>query len=156
MSLFLKLIKAKWVFKKPNKKKILIYDRQSEENGFAQIFFSKKNYEIFDRRYESINIYILCITLLKFGIKNLKDNYKKTFIMFVSPKIVYTSIDNDSAFFKLKHLYDKSIYVSDQNGLSKVTAKGWPNKFYRECRKYAQETKKKPEADHIFLFGKNN
>ena len=127
----------------------------SEQNGIAEILFSKKNYEILNRRYESINLYVFWVCILRNGFKNLKDNYKKTFLTLVSPKIVYTSIDNDPAFFKLKHLYNKPIYISDQNGIDKVTDAYWPNRFYKECIKYKKETKKKPEADHIFLFGKN-
>ena len=151
----MKLLKVKWVFNKPKKKKILIYDKMSEENGFAEIFFQKKDYEILYRRYEKINLYVFFLCLLRDGFKELKDNYRKTFLTLVSPKIVYTSIDNDPTFFKLKHLYNKSIYISDQNGMSKVTYAYWPNKFYRECVKYKKEAKRKPEADHIFLFGKN-
>ena len=111
MNVFLKLIKIKWIFKKLNKKDILIYDRMTEERGFARILFSKKSYQILDCRYESINIYVLCLTLLRFGVNNLKDNYKKMFIMLVSPKIVYTAIDNNPAFFKLKNIYDKPRYI---------------------------------------------
>ena len=66
MFTILKLIKAKWVFKKPSKKKLLIYD--SETN--TQFIFSKKNYEILHVRYESINLYVVFATLLTFGIKN--------------------------------------------------------------------------------------
>ena len=77
MNIFLKLIKIKLIFRKPNKKDILIYDRMTEERGFARILFSKKSYQILDCRYESINIYVLCLTLLRFGVNNLKDNYKK-------------------------------------------------------------------------------
>ena len=57
MNLLMKLLKVKWVFNKPKKKKILIYDKMSEENGFAEIFFQKKDYEILYRRYEKINLY---------------------------------------------------------------------------------------------------
>ena len=155
MNLLIKLIKAKWVFNKPKKKKILIFDKTSEQNGFAEILFSKKDYGIMDRRYESINLYVFWVCILRNGFKNLKDNYKKTFLTLVSPKIVYTSIDNDPAFFKLKHIYNKPTYISDQNGIQKVSMASWPNEFYWNCKKYARETKKKPEADHIFLFGKN-
>ena len=72
-----------------------------------------------DSRYESINIYVIFKTFFTFGINNFKDNYKKTFIELVSPKIVYTAIDNNVAFFKLKDLYDKPTYISDQNGIGK-------------------------------------
>ena len=71
MKFFLKLIKAKWIFKKPNKKNILIYDRFSED--YSRYLFSRKSCEILDVRYESINIYICCITFLKSGIKNVVE-----------------------------------------------------------------------------------
>ena len=72
MYFLFKFIKAKWIFKKPQKKNILIYDRHSEE--FAKLLFSKKNYDFLDVRYESVNIYVLIFTFLDAGIKNFKDN----------------------------------------------------------------------------------
>ena len=147
LKIFKNLIFSKWNFKKPNKKNILIYDRASEH--FSRYLFPKKSYEILDSRYESTNIYIFCITFLKSGIKNFKDNYKKNFIEFVSPKIVFTSIDNNPAFYNLKNIYDKPFYISVQNGMRY-------NDFYKECKQYIQKTKRKLKADHIFLFGKND
>ena len=147
MVFFLNLIKAKWVFKKPGRKKILVYDRVSE--SFSKIIFPKNDYEILDVRYESINMYVLLLTLLKLNHINFKDNYKKIYLNLVAPKIVYTSIDNNMAFFKLKNLYGKAVYISDQNGMRK-------NDFYKECAKYNLNTKDKLGADHIFLFGQND
>ena len=69
MLTILKLIKAKLVFKKPSKKKILIYDGVTQ----AEFIFSKKNYEILHVRYESINLYVACTTLFTFGIKNIRN-----------------------------------------------------------------------------------
>tara|TARA_B100000700_G_C14960460_1_gene816176 strand:+ start:199 stop:1269 length:1071 start_codon:yes stop_codon:yes gene_type:complete len=146
MNFFLQLIKARWIFKKPSKKKILVYDRFSET--FAQILFPKIDYEILDVRYESINIYVLVSTLLRFQFKNFRDNYKKIFFNLVSPKLVYTSVDNNLAFFRLKDLYSKAIYISDQNGMRQ-------NTFNNECRNYINKSKNKLKADHIFLFGQN-
>ena len=137
----LKLIKAKWIFKKPSKKKILIYDAETE----AELIFSKKNCEILHVRYESINLYVLFATLLTSGIKNFKNNYKKNFIMFVSPKIVYTGIDNNPAFYKLKDIYHKPIYISVQVGMRF-------NDFYNECKEYIKNNNNKLKADHIFVF----
>ena len=133
LKIFKNLIFSKWNFKKPNKKNILIYDRASEH--FSRYLFPKKSYEILDSRYESTNIYIFCITFLKSGIKNFKDNYKKNFIEFVSPKIVFTSIDNNPAFYNLKNIYDKPFYISVQNGMRN-------NIFYKECKKIIQRKKK--------------
>ena len=141
MLTILKLIKAKWVFKKPSKKKILIYDGVTQ----AEFIFSKKNYEILHVRYESINLYVACTTLLTFGIKNFKNNYKKVFMMFVLPIVVYTGIDNNPAFYKLKDIYNLPIYISAQFGMRS-------NEFYNECKQYIKKKRKKLKADHIFVF----
>ena len=100
MRLFINLVRAKWIFKKPNKKNILVYDRFSEK--FSCHLFPKNSCEFLDARYESINLYIMYIAIKNFGIKDFRNNYKKAFIKYVSPKIVYTSIDNNPAFFNLK------------------------------------------------------
>ena len=57
MNFLLKFTKTKLVFRKPNKKSILIYDRLSED--YSKCLFPKKNCEFMDVRYESINIYVL-------------------------------------------------------------------------------------------------
>ncbi len=141
-----KIITTKLVFLKPSKKKILIYDRPGER--FYNLFFSKKDYEILDVRYESINIYVFFLTIIKFGIKNFKNNYKKCFIDIVSPKIVFTCIDNNPAFYKLKMLNKKPYYVSFQNGMR-------DDRFAKKCRAYYKKNNEKLKCDHIFVFGEN-
>ena len=140
------LIFSKWFFKKPGKKKILLSDKISTR--FSEHLFSKNSYEILDMRYESINIYISLITFFKSGVINFKDNYKKNFIECVSPKIVFTAIDNNPAFYNLKNICNKPVYISVQNGMRK-------NSFYKECKEYIKKNKKILRADHIFLFGEN-
>ena len=149
MNFLLTLIKAKWIFKKPNKRKVLIYDSMSIENGFAEIFFSGKNYEILDNRYKIINIYVFFVTLLTSGIKNFKNNYKKIFLKFVSPKIVYTSIDNNIGFYRLKKIFPKAYYISDQNGIR-------DNKFFLDCKKFLKNGTEKLVSDIFFCFGNND
>ena len=146
MKLFRILFFSKWTFTKPRKANVLIYDEAGER--FYRLFFSKKSYEILDTRYKNINIYIFLKTILKSGIKNFKDNYKKFFIKSVSPKIVFTAVDNNPAFYNLKNIYDKPYYISVQNGMRK-------NEFYQECKKYIKKTKTKLKADYIFTFGEN-
>ena len=84
------IINLKFFFKKPSKKKILVYDRASEK--FAEILFKKKDYSFFDTRYESLNVFVFLNTLLKTGLKKIKINYKINYFKFVSPKIIYTCI----------------------------------------------------------------
>lgn len=148
-SILILLIKAKWIFKKPKSKKVLIYDSESVRNGFATYFFKRDSYEVFDVRYESINVYILLTTLLKSKLKNFIDNYKTNFIKTVSPKIVFTGIDNTPAFYNLKNLCKEPIYISAQNGIR-------DNIFFQDCKKYIKKKKIKLRADHIFVFGSND
>lgn len=146
MSLLSKLIASRWIFFKPNKKKILIYDRVSKD--FLNIFFNKSDYEVLDVRYESINFYVVINTILKYHFSNFVNNYKKTYMEIVSPKIVVSAIDNDIAFYKLKDIYEKPKYICFQNGIR-------TNDFYIQCKNYIKFTKKKLRADHIFLLGSN-
>ena len=115
----IKLLKSRWIFKMPKKSDILIFDRVTEKAGFTEIIFKKKNYEVIDVRYESVCLPILINVIFKFGFTRIKENYFAEFIRKVSPKIIYTAIDNNMDFYKLKLLYDKCIYISDQFGISK-------------------------------------
>lgn len=154
-----KILKISLKFKKPTKKKVLIFDRHSIENGLGVKFFKRKEYEILDVRYESLNLYVFFYTIIKFGFTDLKLNYFKSYIKIVAPKIVYTAIDNRLDFYKLKNLHENSIYISDQFGISKspyASHKGKLKKdFYWHCKEYLKKTKKRLRADILFTFGKN-
>lgn len=139
----------------PPKCSLLIYDKMSVQNGFVDIIFKNQKHVVLDVRYESINLYILLLCILSFKFTNLKNTYKKIYIKTVDPKIVYTSIDNNPAFFNLKNLYSKPIYISDQNGVAKVETQSWPNNFSRYCKKFNQKSTKKLCADLIFVFNNN-
>ena len=143
-----KIIFAKWIFSKPNKKDILIYD--SANIAIFYLIFNKKDCECLCVRYESFNFYILLTTIIKRGFKNLKDNYKFFYIKTVSPKVVFTLIDNNPAFYKLKHIYEKTIYVS-------ITISARTNAFCDSCEEYYLNPKsKKLKVDHMFVIGKND
>ena len=141
----------------PKKSDILIFDRVTERAGFARIIFKKKNYEVIDVRYESVCLPILINVIFKFGFTSIKENYLAEFIRKVSPKIVYTAIDNNMDFYKLKSLYDKCIYISDQFGISKNAYAAFKERvkkdFFWHCKKFNKISKKKLKADIIFVFG---
>ena len=137
----------KFDFTKPKKSKILIYDAESKR--IADVILPKKNYEIIHTRKEKINIYVFIITIFKTGFKNLKDNYKKNFVTCVSPKIVLCCIDNNAGFYRLKEMCNTPIYVSVQHGLC---SKERYQVFYKYCRKYYLENKKKLAVDHSFVY----
>ena len=147
--------KSKWKITKPKKKDILVYDRMSVKNGFADSLFKKNSYEVIYTRYELINLYVLFFTIYKHGFKNIRNNYRLVYFDMVSPKIIYSGIDSNAVFYKLKNIYSKSFFINDQYGISKVTGKGWPNNFYWEIKKYNKKNKKKASADIIFVFGSN-
>jgi hypothetical protein len=143
--LFEIIFKIKFNFSKPKKKKILIYDEYSLK--FSKVLFKKKNYEVLKTRFEEINIYIFIITILKHGFINLILNYKVEFIKFINPKIIFTSIDNDLNFYKLKLMDSISKYnfISAQNGMR-------DSQFYKTCLKFIKNNKQKLICDHIFVF----
>ena len=146
-------------FYPPNKTDLLVYDRQSVFNGlFNALFKNVKNYSILDSRYESINVYILFLSLLKFNfcIKNLKNIYKRIYLQHVQPKIIYTSIDNNPGFFNLKNLYPNALYVSDQNGIAKAAGQKWPNYFFKYCVKFNKTNINKLKSDITFTFNEND
>ena len=145
---FIKLIiNFKFFFKKPTKKKILVYDRASEK--FAEILFKKKDYSFYDVRYESINFYVIFNTIFKSGLREIRTNYKINYFRFVSPKIIYTCIDNNIGFFKLKNIYPNALYISDQNGMRN-------NVFYYQCKEYLKKNNNLAlKVDIFFCFGLN-
>lgn len=141
------LLKLKFYFHKPKKEKVLLYDRLSKP--YAEILFNTKKFAIYDTRYESINIYVLFFTFIKNGLRNFKHNYKINYFNFVKPKLVYTMIDNNIGFYKLKNFFPKTFFIADQNGVR-------DEKFFNICRSHL---KKYPDqkllVDVFFCFGLN-
>ena len=98
INFFTLIIKTKFNFSLPKKTNILVYDKEC--SLFADAIFKKNQYITFDTRLESININILVRTIFTKGFSNLFLEYKKLFFKLVSPKIVYTAIDNNPGFYK--------------------------------------------------------
>lgn len=110
-------LKARWVFKRPPRASVLVFDREGLE--FLQLFLCKMNYTVLDIRGESINIFILVraffITLLK-GKQSFEDTYKEVFIEYVQPKVVLTFIDNNYSFYRLGGQKKTYVKLFIQNG----------------------------------------
>lgn len=132
-------MRAKWNFKIPSPKKILIYDREGSEELFK--FLNKIDCYIYDVRGESINFLILFITIFKNGFKNLRENYKKNFINIISPQFIFTMVDNNLSFFYLKYI-TKAKIISIQNTYDRKSLVFQNNK-----------NKKKPLADYMCVSG---
>ena len=109
------VVKIKIYISHPKENKILVYDRMSKK--FADVLFVKKNFSFYDVRFDSINLYVFFFTLVNSGLKGFKINYKFNYFNFVKPDIIYTSIDNNVGFFRLKKLYPNALYIADQNGM---------------------------------------
>lgn len=131
-------------FFRPESKKILVFDREGS-NVFS-FFFKKNDFEIMDRRKESINLYVIIITLFKSGLNQFVRNYFKNYIEIVKPKIVITFIDNNFRFFLLKKDYSKAKYICIQNG-------NRDENFFIELKKY-YDLNKNLEIDYFFVFNK--
>jgi len=147
IELFINLLKIKFYFSKPVRNNILLYDSHSKP--YAEILFKTKNFAIYDTRYESLNLYVFILTIFRNGIFNIKHNYKINFLNYVKPRIVYTIIDNNIGFFKLKNFFPKIFFIADQKGVR-------DNQFYNICLNHL---KKKPieklKVDIFFCFGLN-
>ena len=139
---------TKWVFNKPKKTKILIYDNDCIKE--LNFLLENKSFEIFHTRHEQINIYVLLSSIFKNGLRNIKENYKLNYFNFVQPKVVITLIDENPGFFKLKNIYKKAKYVSIQIGFK-------DNIFYDYLNEYKKKYKYfKFESDFAFVLGEND
>ena len=85
---------SRWIFKPPKQKKILIYDGNS--NPFKE-YFKERDYNIFFRRGEEINLYLISKMILNLNIS--ADSYTELFLDYAKPKIIITAIDNNHKFF---------------------------------------------------------
>jgi hypothetical protein len=132
------------IFKKPKKRDILIFDRAGLE--VFKLFFFDYQFEVLDRRKESINIYIIIITILNEGFKNFKLNYFKNYLRVVNPKIVLTFIDNNFSFFLLKKLFPSAKYICIQNGMR-------DKNYFNDLKKF-KKNNQDMETDFYFSFGK--
>ena len=147
MKEILKLILAKWIFKKPKKNFFLVYDRVGLE--ILSFLLKKKSFEILDVRHESVNFYMLLFTIFNNGFLNLKINYKINYIKVVSPRFVITSIDNNLSFYNLKNNYNKTKYIVVQNGRR-------DNIFFEQCENYYKKNNTRLSVDFFFVIGKND
>ena len=87
-------------------KKILVYDAGGY-NPFHK-YISKYGYNLFYKRGEQINLYIIFKCLFQLDISYF--NYFKNYLEFSKPKIIITGIDNDPFFIQFrKHLKLKQL-----------------------------------------------
>jgi surface carbohydrate biosynthesis protein len=139
------LFYCKFIYKKPEKKKIFIFD-----SALLHIFlkyFHKKNIELYNNRIlekPSINLFII-LEMFK-SLDLTTNNYKKILLNYVKPDLIITLNDNYESFYKIKNFYKKAIVVSVQSS--------WKNNskldiFYNIKKKNLQL-----QCDYIFCYNK--
>lgn len=136
---------SKFIFQSPKKANILLYDQGVRFNNLFMKSFKNRKFEIFYKRFEKINLYVLILTLLKSGYKNLKQNYLKNYIKIVNPKLVVTSNDVDILFYTIKKLVKKIKTIAVQRSFREIN----------EFNLFKSKKKNEYCADYVFLFSSN-
>ena len=111
-----------------------------------RLFFYNSQFEVLDRRKESINIYIILITIFNDGFKDFKTNYFKNYLKIVNPKIVLTFIDNNFRFLLLKKTFPAAKYICIQNGMR-------DSKYFSALKQF-KKIHKDLEIDYYFTFSR--
>jgi surface carbohydrate biosynthesis protein len=136
-------LNARWIFIKPKKKKYLVYDFANSNYLFKYI--KREESAIYHTRWETINFFIIFHIIINYGFKNLKTNYKKAFLSFVSPKIAITLSSSYVAFYKLKILFPNIITIVVQDSLGN-----------QELNRILKSTKKNTlSCDYFFFFSES-
>ena len=114
ISLLKKILKIKIKVKKPKQADVLVYDLNSF--SLAKILFEGYKLSVICVRYEEVNLFIFFKSLLSNPFK-IKENYIKNYVKYVSPKLVYSSTDNNPALYKLKNFVNNIKLISDQKAI---------------------------------------
>ena len=139
---FLKvLFFSKKTFLKPPKKNILIYHKNGSDLFLK--YLNKTRCKILYEATDEINLYVIILLVIKFKKINLL-NYFDSYIKLSKPKFIFTHIDNDFNFFRLKKLHTDKIFIAVQNGYRDFNIEGY-HKILNE----------KLYSDHYFVFSKN-
>ena len=109
------LFKAKLSFKKPYKKKILIYDKQGSSELLKHL--PENNSFILDTRGNEINLRIFLLSILKHNFRWKFFKYLIFFIKEINPDFIITYIDNSFNFYRLKRIFKNSKTIIIQNGI---------------------------------------
>jgi surface carbohydrate biosynthesis protein len=109
-------IKPTKELKKPPNVDVMIYDRNGSE--LLEPYLMGKTHVTFSTRGESINLYILLKSIIKFNFWNLNsfDSYITSYIQCVTPKVVITFTDNDSRFYLISKQFPSVKTIMIQNG----------------------------------------
>ena len=141
ISFLKKIFKARLVIKKPQEAEVLVYEETSLPS--AKILFNKYRLSVISVRYEEINLYILLKSLISNPVR-IKQSYIYNYVKCVKPKIIYSFVDNNPAFYKLKNFIHNVTIVSDQRAIR--------DPFFFNLLK---KEKEKLKCDISFVFTEN-
>jgi len=139
------LFYCKFIYKKPKKKKIFIFDT-ALLNIFLK-YFHKKNIELYNNRIlenPSINLFII-LEMFK-SLDLTINNYKKILLNYVKPDLIITLNDNYESFYKIKNFYKKGIVVSVQSS--------WKNNSKLDIFNNIKKKTLQLQCDYIFCYNK--
>ena len=108
-------LKAKLSFKKPHKKKVLIYDQVGSEELLD--YLPQNNTFILSVRGEEINFWVFLLSVIKYNLKWSYLKYLIYLIKYINPDFIFTHIDNNPDFYKLKKYFQNSKTIFIQNGI---------------------------------------
>lgn len=140
------ILKSKFLFNKPSKKKYLIIDSRNKNLLFRYI--NKNDSNILYTRGESINLYVLFYSLFSFGFKDVHFSYIKSFIKLSKPEYCITLNHPKVYFYKIKNIYKKITTIAFQNGHTFI----FKSKFIANLKE--EKKKNKLSADYIFTINK--
>ena len=111
-------LKAKIVFKNPQKHELVIFDDESIRE--FKNFLYHYNFFVLQSRIENINKIYFSFKILKYFFRHYNGNIMTAYLIslleIIQPKIVLTFIDNSFKFFDLARVLDKKInFVAVQN-----------------------------------------
>jgi len=111
-------LKAKFIFKNPQRYELVIFDGESIVD-FKNFIFHY-NFFILQSRIRNINKIYFSFKILKYFFKyyngNVMTAYLISLLEVISPKVVLTNIDNSFKFFDLAKVLDKKMnFVAIQN-----------------------------------------
>ena len=137
------LLKAKFIFAKPQKKKFLIFDAPHYQ--YLSRYLKKDEYSILYTRNEIFNFFIIIHNFLKFKFSKLE--YYNTYLKFVDPNFLISFKDNDPLFFLIKKKRYKKILIQN----------GWKDSFNDKIlnSKHFLNSKKFFNLDFFLTYNKN-
>jgi surface carbohydrate biosynthesis protein len=104
-------IKFKFEILRPTSKEVLIFD---DTNTNLIKKYLKNKFTILYTRNEKFNLFILLQNF--FRGKFTKLEYLETYIKYVNPKVILTTVDNNSLFYELKKKLVKKKYFYKPHG----------------------------------------